>query len=70
MLRLGCIQNIVFGRILHFTDFPNILALSLFKKDWATLKLLEVIHKTVTLIKVLRKNIIIVILLNFTFDFC
>ena len=28
MLQLGSISNIVFCEISHFTDFPNILALS------------------------------------------
>ena len=44
------------------------------QKDWTTLELLEIIHKTVTLTKILRKNVVSVIfkkciLLNFTFNF-
>ena len=53
MLQIGRISKIVFCEISHFTDFPNILALSPCKK---TLELLEVIHETVTLTKVLRKK--------------
>ena len=56
-LELGRISKRVFCKFSHFTDFPNILALSPCKK---TLELLEVIHETVTLTKVSRKNAIIV----------
>ena len=58
-----------------FHKFSKYLGSQPLQKDWTTLELLEVIHKTVTLTKVLRKNVIIVIfkkctLLNFTFNSC
>ena len=44
-----------------FYRFSKYLGSQPLQKDWATLELLEVIPETVTLAKVLRNNVIIVI---------
>ena len=44
-----------------FYRFSKYLGFQPLKKDWKTLELLEVIHETVTLTKLLRKNVITVI---------
>ena len=49
-------QNFAFYRFFKNSDSQPL------QKDWSTLELLEVIYETVTLTKVLRKNLIIVIL--------
>ena len=41
--------------------FSKYLGFQLMQKGWTTLELIEVIHETLTLTKVLRKNAIIVI---------
>ena len=43
-----------------FYRFSKYLGSQPLQKDWTTLELLEVIHETVTLTKVFRKNVIIV----------
>ena len=43
-----------------FYRFSKYLGSQPLEKDWTTLELLEVIHETVTLTKVFRKNVIIV----------
>ena len=48
-------------RSFAFYRFSKYLGSQPLQKDWTTLELLEVIRETVTLTKVLRKNIIIII---------
>ena len=52
-----------------FYRFAKYLHSQSLQKDWTTLELLEVIyiHETIILIKVLRKNIIIIIFKNMYF---
>ena len=68
-------ENCILRNFAFYRFFKYLGSQPLPKKDWTTLELLEVIHEIVTLTKVLRKNVIIVIfnkctLLNFTFSSC
>ena len=46
---------------LELCNFSKYLGSQPLQEDWTTLELIEIIRETVTLIKVLRKNVVIVI---------
>ena len=57
----------------EFYNFSKYLGPQPLQKDWLTLDLPKILHETVTLSKVLRKNVVITIfkkciLLDFTFN--
>ena len=61
MLQLGRISKSCILQNFALYSFFKYLGSQPLQKDWTTLELLEVIHETVTLAKVLSKNAVIVI---------
>ena len=61
MLQLGRISKSCILRNFTLCRFSKYLGSQPLQKDWTTLELLEVIHETVTLTKVLSRNVVIVI---------
>ena len=61
MLQLGRTSKSCILQNFALYSFFKYLGSQPLQKDWTTLELLEVIHETVTLTKVLNKNVVIVI---------